>query len=107
VTTSVPSTSPPTRFSISEPSMSRLIYTSSENESLSVKFVSCTFPLHPSTPMSSPKVCRRPSSPSLGPVLMFTVLSVPTMGECWNVIMACGPAYQGSPPNLYVCTAYP
>jgi hypothetical protein len=34
-----------------------------------------------SLPTSSPKARRRPSSPSLGPVLMFVVLPVPTTGE--------------------------
>ena len=86
VTTSVLSISPPTQSSISEPSMSRLIYTLSENGSPSMKSASYTCPLRPGTPMSSPKACRRPSSPSLGPVLMFVVLSILTMGECWNVI---------------------
>jgi hypothetical protein len=51
-------------FSISEPSILRLIYTSSGSESPSVKFTFCTFPLRPSTPTSSRKVCRRPSSQS-------------------------------------------
>jgi hypothetical protein len=35
-----------------------------------------------STLTSSPRDYRRPSSPSLGPVLMFAVLPVPTAGEC-------------------------
>jgi hypothetical protein len=49
-----------------QPIMSRLTCISSENESPSVKSASCTFPLHPSTSTSSPKVCRHPSSRSLG-----------------------------------------
>jgi hypothetical protein len=82
VIVSVQSTSPVTQFSISEQSMSRLIYTSSESESPWVRSASCMFPLRPSTPTSSPKVCRRPCSRSLGPVLMFAVLPVKTVGEC-------------------------
>jgi hypothetical protein len=79
-------TSLPTRSIISEPSMSRLIYTLLENALPLVKFVSCTFPLRPSMLTSSPKVCRHQSSTSLGSVLMFAMLPAPTAGECWNVI---------------------
>jgi hypothetical protein len=68
----------------------RLICTSSESESPSVKSAFCTFPPCLSTPTSSPKVCRHQSLWSLGPVLMFVVLPVPTAGECWNVIRLVG-----------------
>jgi hypothetical protein len=45
------------QFNISEQSMSRLIYTSSESKSPLVRSASCMFPLRHNMPMSSPKVC--------------------------------------------------
>jgi hypothetical protein len=99
------SASPPTRSSISEPTMSRLIYTSSEIDLPSVKFAYYMYPLHPSMLMSSLKVCRRQSSLSLSQVLVFAVLPVPTAGECWTAIglmssWACPPGLPTQP--IYV-----
>jgi hypothetical protein len=82
VTMSVPFIYLPTPFSTSGLSTWRSIYTSFVTTSPleRFEFYMC-LPPH-SMPTSSPRGSRRPSSSSLGPVLMSVMLPVLTAGEC-------------------------
>jgi hypothetical protein len=75
-TTSTPSTSPPTPFSTSAPSMLRLIFTLSTSALPSGMFVSFTFRRLLSSPTSSPRGCPPRCSQSFGPVSTSAVAIV-------------------------------
>jgi hypothetical protein len=75
-TTSVPSTSPPTPFSTTTPSMLRLIFTLSASVLLSGTFVFSTSRRLLSSPTSSPRGYPTQCSRSFGPVSTSTMARV-------------------------------
>jgi hypothetical protein len=82
VTTSAPSTSPPTPFSTSARSISRSTSTLCGNVWPSVMSVSCTCRRHPSSRTSSRRVCLLQCFWSFSPVSTFAVARVSTAGRC-------------------------
>ena len=98
VTTSVLFICPPILFSISAPSMWKLIFTSSVTRSPSVLFACYMSRRLPSTPTSSPKAYHQQSSLNFGPVLPFAPRTLTLRGGVRNCILAdawqiCRPPY--------------